>query len=229
MAGWQLATFRGQDVPVRLVLFAVVAALALAVPSASASVPGAADVNALRKGIPQQGAWLGEPTARLLLVEYVDLQCPYCALFSRQTLPPVIGRYVRTGKVRVLFRGLAFLGPDSLKALRWTFGAASQNELWNVAELLFANQGRENGGWATQSLLNSVARSVPKLDLARLRRDAPRTGLQIDAATAAAKAAKVRGTPYLQVGKSLGSLQPLKLKSLEASDLTKQLDALLKR
>jgi protein-disulfide isomerase len=213
---------------VRAALALLVAVAALVVPSANAAVPGAADVNALLRGIPQQGPWLGKKTARLVLVEYVDPQCPYCAVFSRQTLPPVIRSYVRTGKVRILFRGLSFVGPESTTALRWMFGAGAQNKLWNVAELLFVNQGGENEGWVTQSLLNAVARSVPALDLARLRKDAPRTGLEIASAAAAAEAAKVPGTPYLQVGRSLSKLQPLRLKSFESRDLAAQLDALLK-
>lgn len=206
----------------RLVLVAI-AALLLAVPAAQA-----ADVNGLLRGIPQQGPWLGKKTAPLVVVEYVDLQCPYCAVFSRQTLPPIIRSHVRTGKVRLLFRGLAFVGPDSTKALRWTYGAAAQNRLWNVLELLFGSQGGENEGWVTQPLLDRVARSVPGLDLARLRKDAPRTGLEIASAASAAQAAKVPGTPYLQVGRSLAKLQPLRLKSLDARDLAAQLDALLK-
>lgn len=209
------------------VLLAAVAAALLGIPSAHAAVPGAGQVNGLLRGIPQQGAWLGKKTAPLVVVEYVDLQCPYCAVFSRQTLPPVIRSYVRTGKVRLLFRGLAFVGPDSTTALRWTYGAAGQNKLWNVLELLFANQGGENEGWVTQPLLNTVARSVPGLDLARLKKDASRTGLTIASAASAAQAAKVPGTPYLQAGRSLSKLQPLRLKSLEARDLAAQLDALL--
>jgi protein-disulfide isomerase len=206
----------------------LVAVAALVVPAATAAVPGAADVNALLRGIPQQGPWLGKKTAPIVLVEYVDLQCPYCAVFSRQTLPPIVRSYVRTGKVRLLFRGLSFVGPDSATALRWTYGAAAQNRLWNVLELLFVNQGRENEGWVTQSLLNAVARSVPGLDLAKLRKDAPRTGLEIASAASAAEAAKVPGTPYLQVGRSPATLRPLRLKSLESKDLAGQLDALLK-
>ena len=213
---------------VRVVLALAAAACALLVPSAGAAVPGASDVNALLRGVPQQGPWLGKRTAPLIVVEYVDLQCPYCAVFSRQTLPPIIRSYVRTGKVRLLFRGLAFVGPESATALRWTFGAGAQNKLWNVLELLYVQQGGENAGWVTQPLLNAVAHSVPGLDLARLKKDAPRTGLAIASAASAASAAKVPGTPYLQVGRSLATLQPLRLKSLESRDLAAQLDALLR-
>lgn len=212
----------------RVVLALAAAACALLVPSAGAAVPGASDVNALLRGVPQQGPWLGKRTAPLIVVEYLDLQCPYCAVFSRQTLPPIIRSYVRTGKVRLLFRGLAFVGPESATALRWTFGAGAQNKLWNVLELLYVQQGGENEGWVTQPLLNAVAHSVPGLDLARLKKDAPRTGPAIASAASAAKAAKVPGTPYLQAGRSLATLQPLRLKSLESRDLAAQLDALLR-
>jgi protein-disulfide isomerase len=213
---------------VKVELAVLVAAAALLAPTANAAAPGASDVNALLRGIPQRGAWLGKPTAPLIVVEYVDLQCPYCAVFSRKTLPPIIRSHVRTGKVRILFRGLAFVGADSQTALRWTYGAAGQNKLWNVLELLFVSQGGENEGWVTQPLLEGIARSVPGLDLAQLTKDAPRTGLTIAAAAAAAKTARVPGTPYLQAGRSLARLQPLRLKSLESRDLAAQLDALLR-
>src|SRR3954451_20336105 len=107
-------------------------------------IPGATQVDALLRGIPQRGPWLGRATAPLTVVEYVDVQCPYCARFSDEIFPTVVKRYVRTGRVRILFRGLAFVGPDSVRGLRWATAAGRQNRLWNVVELLYANQGAEN-------------------------------------------------------------------------------------
>lgn len=207
------------------------AALAVAISTAvtaAASVPGAAGVNALLRGVPQHGAWLGRSNAPVVLVEYVDLQCPYCAEFSKRTLPPLIRGYVRTGKVRILFRGMAFLGADSMTALRWTFGAAGQNKLWNVVELLFRSQGRENSGWVTPRLLASVAAAVPGLNVAKLRRDAAHADFQIASAAAAAKAARVPGTPYFEVGRSLSALQPLRLESFDPGALAAAFDRLLR-
>jgi protein-disulfide isomerase len=108
-------------------------------------------------GIPQQGAALGDPNAKVTLVEYADLQCPYCARWSTQTLPVLVDEYVRTGKVRIVFRGLAFLGPDSVRALRVTLAAGRQNRLWDVLERLYYRQGAENSGWATEAMLHEVA------------------------------------------------------------------------
>ena len=212
---------------------AVVLAAAFLVATASAAGaaaprPGAEGVNALLRGVPQHGVWLGEPTAPVVLVEYVDLQCPYCAEFSRRTLPALIVDYVRTGKVRILFRGLAFLGPDSLTALRWTFGAAGQDRLWNVLGLLLRAQRRENSGWVTPGLLASVAAAVPGLRVAQLRRDAVHADFQIAAAAAAAKAARVPGTPYFEVGRSVSALRPLRPTSLDPRVWAVAFDRLLR-
>ena len=75
---------------------------------------GVADNEALFAGIPQHGNVLGSPKAPVTLVEYADLQCPYCAYWSRSTFPVLVRDYVRPGRVKLVFRGLAFLGPDSV-------------------------------------------------------------------------------------------------------------------
>ncbi len=108
-------------------------------------------------GIPQQGAVLGDPKAPVTLVEYADFQCPYCAQWSHGAFPTLVERYVRPGNVRIVFRGLAFLGPDSDRALRTAVAAGRENRLWNVVEALYHRQGHENSGWVTESLLEEVA------------------------------------------------------------------------
>ena len=67
----------------------------------------------LFEGIPQHGNVLGYASAPVTMVEYVDLQCPYCRAFETEVMPTMIRRYVRTGKLKVEARPLAFIGPDS--------------------------------------------------------------------------------------------------------------------
>jgi protein-disulfide isomerase len=194
----------------------------------SLAVPGSARVESMLHGIPQHGAWLGRMDAPVTVVEYVDVQCPYCARFSRDVFPTVVTKYVRPGRVRVLFRGLAFVGPDSAAGLRWVVAAGRQNRLWNLLELLYANQGRENSGWLRATRLESFVHGVPGLKLVTLRHDSRGAAVaaQIRLAAAAAKAADVPGTPYFQAGRSLVALSTLQLRSWNPSDFGSQLDEL---
>ena len=86
----------------------------------------------------------------MTLVEYADLQCPYCAQWSRETLPVLVDEYVATGKLRIVFHGLAFIGADSDKALRTAIAAGQDDHLWDVVHGLYASQGAENSGWVTR-------------------------------------------------------------------------------
>ena len=46
-------------------------------------------------GIPQSGIHLGSPSAPVRLVEFADLQCPFCREYTLQTLPQLVQDYVR--------------------------------------------------------------------------------------------------------------------------------------
>ena len=143
--------------------------------------------------------------APVTLVEYADLQCPYCAQWASTALPHLVRNYVGTGKLRIEFRGLAFIGPDSDEALRAALAAGRQDRLWNVVELLYANQSPENSGWASEELIHRIANSVvPGLDRQALRRRQtalealstrkwPRHRLRLGPA-------EVRGTPAFELG-----------------------------
>jgi protein-disulfide isomerase len=62
--------------------------------------------------------FLGSPDSPLVLVEFSDYQCPFCARFFRNTLPLIKKDYIDTGKLRY---GLPQAGPEGLRGitLRW--------------------------------------------------------------------------------------------------------------
>jgi protein-disulfide isomerase len=199
--------------------------------TAPTNVTGAARVATLLHGIPQHGVALGSPTAPVTLLEFADPQCPFCGSWEREALPEIVRRYVRPGKIRIVFEGMAFVGTDSETALRTALAAAQQNRFWNVLELLYENQGPENSGWVTDGLLRAIGAAVPGLDTERMLAD--RSSAAVDRALAqagaVAQSAGVTGTPTFAVGKTAGRLRVVQVSSLTASALAPALDAALRQ
>ena len=197
--------------------------------SPSSETTGIAGTTGLLRGIPQHGNVLGRPDAPVTLVEYADLQCPYCGLWARETFPQLVREYVRTGKVKIVFRGLAFVGEDSQVGLATALAAARQNRLWHVIDLLYANQGQENSGWLSDGLIREVGAQVPGLDVQRMlsERSSPFVAEAAYASQQAADASGVHSTPTFAVGRTGGALEPLQVHALDASALRPALDAAL--
>ncbi len=160
-------------------------------------------VSQLLNGIPQDRAELGSPKAKVTMIQFEDLQCPICRRYQEEGFPGVVNQYVRPGKVKLRFVGMAFLGPDSEKALLYTLAAGEQGKLWQFSDALYANQGDENSGWVTDSLLRKIAGDLG-LDYAKLKKDADSAVTLQQASSMAAEASqrKIQGTPsfYVQVG-----------------------------
>lgn len=205
-------------------LLACVAALAVGLaaarPGGSQEAPNHGLANArtaerLFAGIPQRGNVLGSPQAPVTLVEYVDLQCPYCKQFETEALPTILTRFVRAGKVKIDARVIAFLGPDSERGRAAALAAGRQNRLFELMELLYYNQGAENTGWLDDGVINAAAHSLPGLDARRLETDSRSEHVRALAARfdAAASADAVQATPTVLVGKRAGRLRRVELTS----------------
>jgi protein-disulfide isomerase len=195
----------------------------------STTVAMSAETARLLAGIPQHGDTLGAPRAPVTLVEYADMQCPYCGEFARGTLPTLIRDYVRPGKVKLVFRGLQFVGADSATALTAVYASGRQDRQWNYLELMYQNQGTENTGWVTEDLITAIGEAVPGLDVARMQSDRQSQPVT-DAIAVSGRRAQldgVRGTPWFEVGKTGGATRTLQISSLDPSAFTPALDRLL--
>jgi protein-disulfide isomerase len=195
-----------------------------------AAAMGSQRIAAMLQGVPQEGTVLGAKQAPVTLVEFADPQCPYCSDWAREALPVLIRDYVRPGKVRIVFSGMHFVGPDSETALRTALSAAAQKRFWNVLELLYENQGTENTGWVTDSLLRSIGAAVPGLSTQKMLDGlhSPAVERQLAWADALAQQAGVNSTPTFAVGKTGATLQIVPVSSLGATGLEPALDAALK-
>jgi protein-disulfide isomerase len=192
--------------------------------------PGAAAVNARFAGIPQNEATLGSPRAPATLVEFADLQCPFCREFTVGTLPTLVDRYVRTGKLQIQFRPVSFIGPDSMTAAGTAVAAGQQNRLWQFVDLFYANQGEENTGYVTDSYLTSIARGVQGLDTGRALANRRSAGVTAQLAQASALASRngVDATPTFLLGRTGTTPQPLATTSLGADAFTGPIDRLVR-
>jgi protein-disulfide isomerase len=172
--------------------------------SAGTKLPGADEVQELLRGIPQDGESLGDPDAPVTLVIFADPQCPACAAFAQESLPPLIDRYIRPGDVRLEYRGVPIIGPDSSTGLEAAYAAGLQDRLWHFSDITYLNQGDENSGWLDDDFIRAVAASVPGLDAERLLGDRESEEVEQRLAAARADAEKIglQGTPTFQIGRT---------------------------
>jgi len=85
---------------------------------------------------------LGNPNAPLTIVEFSDFQCPFCAKFHAQTLPLINENYIKTGKVKFVYRDFPITGihPNALPAALASECADDQGKFWQFHDKIFQNQ-----------------------------------------------------------------------------------------
>ena len=178
-----------------------------------------AEVNSLLGGIPESGNALGSTSARVTLVYYGDLQCPFCGEFSRTALTPLIQRFVRAGKLRIEYRNLetATHEPEVFRTQQIAaIAAGKQNLAWYYLELFYRQQSQENSGYVSEEFLRTLATQVPGLNTTSwlAARSNPEFATQITTDAQAANNAGFTGTPSFQIGRTGGALKKFEYESL---------------
>ncbi len=148
----------------------------------------------------RNGRAIGPDSAPAELVVWSDFQCPACGSFSRIVEPRLIRDYVRDGRLRILYRDMAFLGDESADAAIAARCAGEQDAFWPYHDFLFWNQEGENQGAFRRDRLVDVARAL-NLDVdgfqACLDSDAPRQATEAE--TAEGRQAGIVQTPSLVI------------------------------
>jgi protein-disulfide isomerase len=195
---------------------------------ATGAIPGQKESAAMLAGIPQTGIYLGNPAAPVRVVEFADLQCPFCREYSLQVLPQLVQDYVRSGKVRMEFRSLSFIGKDSVTAARAAAAAAQQDKLWNFVDVFYFNQGEENSGYVTPAFLDRVGKAAG-VDTAKANAFAasPASLKPLNAANALADQSDVQSTPTILVGKRGGKLTAVQADPTDVGAYKSAIDGVL--
>lgn len=96
---------------------------------------------------------LGDPQAKVTIIEYASLTCPHCMAYHLETFPQIKEQYIDTGKVAFIFRSLPFNEP----ALRGAMLAeCSGKDFYKYINVLMKSQDK----WAFDGNYMSSLRNI---------------------------------------------------------------------
>lgn len=155
---------------------------------------------------------IGSEDAPVVLVEYADYRCPFCALFSRDTLPPLVAKYVARGDVRVEWRDLPVFGAESSAAAVAGRAAGEQGRFWEFNKAVYAIAPERGHAALPRERLIQLAGDAGVPDLTKFEADLDSAELKSAVAKDAQEAAAlgITGTPTFLVNDTpLVGAQPL--------------------
>jgi protein-disulfide isomerase len=131
--------------------------------------------------------------------------------------------------VKLVFRPLAFIGPDSRRAAQMAVALGEQGRLWQFADLMYRNQGLENSSYVSDTYLRALAGAIPGVDVSRALAARGSAGVQAQLAEAKALAARrrLRETPSFLLSRSGTPGQAFSPQSFDSASFTGPLDKLL--
>ena len=104
---------------------------------------------------------LGSESAPITIIEFGDYQCEACYAWFHNTRDTLIDNYIETGKAKLIFVDLPFLGRDSPTSAQASYCAEDQGQYWEYHTMLYTFQdGHPDSGWADRDRLNSFAFSL---------------------------------------------------------------------
>jgi len=191
--------------------------------------PGGTEAKSTFAGVPQRGDTVGKASAPVTLTVFEDPQCPFCRQWNIDTLPTVVENYVRTGRIKIVYRGIVVIGPNSIAGLRAAYAAGQQNKLWNMVEALYERQGQENSNWITLGVIREAAREVGLAPAKVITAaDSKAVDTKLTEAAKVARSYGINGTPTFALQKPLGAFEQLQVSSLDPAGFTSALDQALR-
>jgi protein-disulfide isomerase len=187
----------------------------------SGNIVEAKEVDRLLAGIPQKGMVLGSSGAKVKVLEFGDLQCPFCKGYSEEVLPQVIEKRVQSGEATLDFRNFTIIGPQSKPAGAAALAAGEQGRGWNFVELFYRNQGTEDSGYADEEFLTAIAKAAGVPDIGKWNRARKSEAViaRVEATSAEAEKLGFTGTPSF-------ALEGPGASGLETIDTPESIDAL---
>lgn len=107
-------------------------------PSAAAPSPAAPSPSLDMEELIDDDDVKGSPNAPVTIVEWSDFECPFCARFYSQTLAQIDEEYIKTGKVKLVYRDFPLsFHQNAQKSAEAAECAGEQGKYWEMHDLLF--------------------------------------------------------------------------------------------
>lgn len=152
---------------------------------------------------------LGNPKAKVTMVEYASATCPHCAHFHNVTFPKIKTEYIDTGKMKFVFREFPF--DDLALAAFMLARCAPKDKYFPMIEVLYEQQRK----WTTNNPRDELFKIAKLAGFtensfnACLKNKAIAKGI-IDERNRAEKVFGVNSTPTFFInGKELDGAQPI--------------------
>ncbi len=176
---------------------------------ANAPAPSAPAPTVDMKALLDDDAVKGDPKAPVTIVEFSDYECPFCARFYQQTLSQIDEKYIKTGKVKLVYRDFpSGFHQQAQKAAEAAECAGEQGKYYDMHNALF-----EKGVQGGVASFKQYAKEL-KLDSAKFDKclDSSQMASEIRKDTADGAAAGIQGTPGFFVnGVEISGAQPFEV------------------
>lgn len=146
---------------------------------------------------------LGNEDAEVTMTKYHDYMCPFCAKFTTDTEPQLLEKYVNTGKVKYLFRNVAFQGDESAYAAIGGYCANEQGKFWDFQSQVAVKYQEVGEDLFDIEPLSEFASSIGmnKADYSYCMSSGKYDDV-VTSETLDAQSRGVEGTPFFQVGET---------------------------
>lgn len=170
--------------------------------------------------------YIGQTNAPVTMAYWSDFQCPFCKAVDvggvpqiplEPSFPTIINEYVKTGKLKIVFKDFVFLGQDSITAAEYgrAVWALYPEKYYEWREAMFVAQDEEGDqGFGDAASIDALIKKIPGLDLAKIKADVAANKAKYDAAiqadTQEGSKFGIQGTPGFIIGKqSIDGAVPL--------------------
>lgn len=141
----------------------------------------------------------GKVDAPVVLIEWSDWRCPFCAVWAQRTLP-ALQPYIDNGTLRIEYRDLQIFGDQSINTARGARAAGAQGKFWEYYHAVFDKASLQGHPNYTEKTIEGFAKTAG-CDMSQWRKDydAASTLKTVQTETQEAQQLGISGTPFFVI------------------------------